>query len=91
MTHSTPRGNCICSTFVAKTICSRIAYQTDFQDQFIAINFGNISHTVLKTFNNFNFVGKKKAGAKEFVDDVGQSACALLLNKYNYFHKTFKS
>ena len=35
----------------------------DFQDQFIAINFGNISTTVLKRINDFKFLGKKKAAA----------------------------
>ena len=35
----------------------------DFQDQFIAINFGNISPTVLKKINDFKFLGKKKAAA----------------------------
>ena len=36
----------------------------DFQNQFIAINFGNISPTVLKKINDFKFLGKKKAAAK---------------------------
>ena len=81
--------NCICSTFVAKTLCPRIAYKMDFQDQFIAImNFGNISHTVLKKFNDFKIVEKKKAAAKEFVGDVGQIACALLPSNY-IFTKLF--
>ena len=36
----------------------------DFQDQFIAIIFGNISPTVLKKINDFKFLGKKKVAAK---------------------------
>ena len=30
----------------------------DFQDQFIAINVGKISLTVLKNINDFKFLGK---------------------------------
>ena len=35
----------------------------DFQNQFIAINLGNILPTVLKKINDFKFLGKKKNAA----------------------------
>ena len=36
----------------------------DFQNQFIAINLGNILPTVLKKINDFKFLGTKEAAAK---------------------------
>ena len=46
-----------------KTLCQE-SPKMDFQDQFIAIIFGNISPTVLKKINDFKFLGKKKVAAK---------------------------
>ena len=60
----------ICS----KTLCLKLP-KMDFQDQFIAINFGNISLTVKD--QRFKVSGKEERRRFGFVDNGGQSSSAI--------------
>ena len=51
------RHNCICAILVQKHFVQELS-KVDFQDQFVAINFGNISLTVLKKINH-RFYGEE--------------------------------
>ena len=62
--------NCICSTFVQKHFAQEFP-KMDFQDQFVAINFGNISLTILKR-STIDFMGKKKGTASVLLTMVAK-------------------
>ena len=70
------KDKCICSTFVHRHFAQELP-KTDFQDQLIALNFGNILLNVLKKINDFKFLRKEKRRRFSFVDNGGQSSRAL--------------